>query len=480
MWIVNCKPSKAIDEFFKTSFRTNLSPSVKQNFTSKYIQHWNTIGTSIFTTVDKNDENIFPMPENVQVGKSTKNNWYYYQSHFLTESESENSNYRSWVQAISEGLNTKEQFYFINHSPEGSRQGRMVKPKIEKAVDEIFDKFNGELTDEAKIELYKTHGIMVSKYDPQYFFELWTRACDKMVDTLIDHAVKNPKPIGKKTKVEPHFRKPHFRKPHFLQPHILAMFESDPYPSREECAEIAKAEGVSPRTVRHWLNKYRKHNNLPSPKKHKPLSENVQAEKQLIAELSTYDDSKPLEVETVIEKESHLEVLERVHAVFEKNPYPSKQEIDEIAQNENVTAKTVNHWLTEYRQRNSIRPPNRGSRSLFELYPLLDQQYSLDPFPSTEDKIRLMEHTGLSKIQITRSFSARRKRDGLLSQASQVHLGTSLSKKFPELDRQFKINPNPTDDEISRFQEITGLSRRQIEKYFSNRSRLEKINQMKQ
>ena len=477
MRIAHCKPVKALDEFFKTSFRTNLSPSVKQNFTSKYIQHWNSIGSSIFSTADKNDENIFPMPENVQVGKSIKNNWYDYQSHFLTESESENSNYRSWFQAISEGLTAEKQFYFINHSPEGSRPGRIFKPKIKKAVDEIFDKFNGELTDEAKIELYKTHGIMVSKYDPQYFFELWTKACDKMVDTLIDRAVKNQKPIGKKTKVEPHF----------LKPHILAMFESDPYPSKEECVEIAKAEGVSPRTVRHWLNKYRKHNNLPPPKKHKPLSKNVQAEKQLIAELSTYDelstelstydDSKHLEVETVPEKESHLA---RAHAVFEKNPYPSKQEIDEIAQNENVTAKTVNRWLTEYRQRNSIRSPNRGSRSLFDLYPLLDQQYSLDPFPSTEDKIRLMEHTGLSKIQITRSFSARRKRDGLLSQASQVHLGTSLSKKFPELDRQFKINPKPTDDEISRFQEITGLSRRQIEKYFSNRSRLERINQMKQ
>ena len=76
LWIVNCKPAKALDEFFKTSFRTNLSPSVKQNFTSKYIQHWNTIGSAIFSTVDKNDENIFPMPENVQVGKSTKNNLY--------------------------------------------------------------------------------------------------------------------------------------------------------------------------------------------------------------------------------------------------------------------------------------------------------------------------------------------------------------------------------------------------------------------
>ena len=396
------------------------------------------------------------MPENVKVGKSTKNNWHDYQSHFLTESDSDNSNYRNWFQAISEGLTAEEKFYFINHCPKGSRADRKVKPKIKKAVDDVFDKFDGELTDEIKIELYKIHGITISNYEPQYFFQLWTKACDKMVDTLIDHAAKNPKPV-EKLKDEPQL----------LRPHVLAMFESDPYPSRKECAEIAEAEGVSPRTVRHWLNKYRKHHNLPSrPKNDEPLSENVQSEQQLIADLPTDDDLKTLEVEPVSEKESREA---RVHAIFEENPYPSKQEREEIAQNENVTTKTVNHWLAKYRQHNSIRSPRRGSRSLFDLHPVMDQHYSLDPFPSKEDKIRLMEATGLSKMQITNSFSARRKQDGLLSQG---HLGHSLSKKFPELERQFNINPNPTDDEIFNFQEITGLSRRQISKYFSNRNRM--------
>ena len=78
-----------------------------------------------------------------------------------------------------------------------------------------------------------------------------------------------------------------------------------------------------------------------------------------------------------------------------------------------------------------------------------------------------MEATGLSERQITTSFSGRRKRDGILSQG---HQGNSLSKKFPELERQFNINPNPTDDEISNFIEITGLSRRQIKQHFSNRN----------
>ena len=53
-----------------------------------------------------------------------------------------------------------------------------------------------------------------------------------------------------------------------------------------------------------------------------------------------------------------------------------------------------------------------------------------------------MEATGLSEMQITNSFSERRTQDGILSQG---HLGNSLSKKFPELERQFNINPNPTD-----------------------------------
>ena len=89
------------------------------------------------------------MPENVKIGKSTKNNWYDYQSHFLTESDSENSNYRNWFLAINDGLTAEEKFYFINHCPKGS--DRNVKSKIKKVVDDVFDKFDGELTDESRM-----------------------------------------------------------------------------------------------------------------------------------------------------------------------------------------------------------------------------------------------------------------------------------------------------------------------------------------
>ena len=340
------------------------------------------------------------MPKNVQVGKSRKNNWRNYQSQILAESKTANSDYRNWFHAISEGFTAENQLYFIN-STKGSRPGS--KPKIEKAVEDVFDKFDGKLTDENAIELYKTHGITVSNYEPKYFFELWTEACDKMVESLIDDAVKNPKPVVEKVKVQRQL----------LRPQALAMFENDPYPSRKECEKIAEAEGVSARTVRNWLTKYRKHHGLPSrPKKHEMLSRNVQSEEPLNPDLST-DDFKKLEVETIISERESRE--SRVHALFEENPYPSKGEREELAKIEGVSLKTVNHWLAKYRQQNDIRSPTRGSRSLFDLHPLLDQQYSLNPFPSKEDKIRLMEVTGLSKVQITRSFSVRRKRDGLLT-----------------------------------------------------------------
>ena len=47
----------------------------------------------------------------------------------------------------------------------------------------------------------------------------------------------------------------------------------------------------------------------------------------------------------------------------------------------------------------------------------------------------------------------------------------SLSEKYPELDQQFKMNPNPTKAEVLNLVEATGLTRRQIYEHFYNRRR---------
>ena len=49
------------------------------------------------------------------------------------------------------------------------------------------------------------------------------------------------------------------------------------------------------------------------------------------------------------------------------------------------------------------------------------------------------------------------------------HQGQSLAKKFPELEQQFKLNPNPTETEKLDLIEATGLTRRQINDYFRYR-----------
>ena len=47
----------------------------------------------------------------------------------------------------------------------------------------------------------------------------------------------------------------------------------------------------------------------------------------------------------------------------------------------------------------------------------------------------------------------------------------SLSEKYPELDQQFKMNPNPTKAEVLNLVEATGLTRTQINRHFRNRRR---------
>ena len=51
----------------------------------------------------------------------------------------------------------------------------------------------------------------------------------------------------------------------------------------------------------------------------------------------------------------------------------------------------------------------------------------------------------------------------------------SLAAKFPELEQQWKQNPNPTDAEKLHLMEATGLTRKQISDHFCKRRRKNKI-----
>ena len=129
-------------------------------------------------------ENVFSMPDDVKIGKSSNNNWYEYQASFIAESDSKSSNYNDWVDVICEELTHEHEFYFIEDSSKklrflGNKTERVAKAVVAKAV----EKFDGQLTDECNNELY-TNGITAT--DNETFYRLWTESCDEFADRLIN------------------------------------------------------------------------------------------------------------------------------------------------------------------------------------------------------------------------------------------------------------------------------------------------------
>ena len=109
-------------------------------------------------------------------------------------------------------------------------------------------------------------------------------------------------------------------------------------------------------------------------------------------------------------------------------------------------------------------PDQHRGQPLAYKFPELDQQFKINPNPTETEKHDLIEATGLTRTQINKYFYSRRTKLGLTS--PKLH----LSQKHPELEQQFKINPNPTKTEKLNLMEATGLTRKQINYYFRYRN----------
>ena len=67
------------------------------------------------------------------------------------------------------------------------------------------------------------------------------------------------------------------------------------------------------------------------------------------------------------------------------------------------------------------------------------------------------------------------KSNNLVGPVFSENRSKSLAAKFPELEKQWKKNPNPTEAEKLQLMKDTGLSRKQISTYFSNRRHRSKL-----
>ena len=160
---------------------------------------------------------------------------------------------------------------------------------------------------------------------------------------------------------------------------------------------------------------------------------------------------------------------------FECNPFPSVEEKLALMNTTGLSRTTLNEWFKHERDRRRKNGEDLIKYpSLGDKYPDLVKHFDKYPFPSSEDMLELMNITGLSRMQVANWFKHernRRRKNGDISIK-----WPSLSNKHSELEESFKRNPYTSTEEKHRLMNTTGLSRKTLDNWFYGERKRRKKN----
>ena len=108
--------------------------------------------------------------------------------------------------------------------------------------------------------------------------------------------------------------------------------------------------------------------------------------------------------------------------------------------------------------------------TMSDRYPELGKQFEINPYPDQTDIDNLVTSTGLTKQQINNWFQKQRKKNGLPSKKPR------LAARYPQLEEQFGKNPHPEESDVSRLIKVTGLSRGALYDWFKRNQRRKGLN----
>ena len=106
--------------------------------------------------------------------------------------------------------------------------------------------------------------------------------------------------------------------------------------------------------------------------------------------------------------------------------------------------------------------------SLSDQYPELKKQFDKNPYLNHLELKNLVASTGLTENQIRQEFKYYQKKNELPVQDFRE----SISMKYPQLEEQFKNNPYPSESDVDRLVNETGLSEKQVYGWFKRTRRL--------
>ena len=152
---------------------------------------------------------------------------------------------------------------------------------------------------------------------------------------------------------------------------------------------------------------------------------------------------------------------------YKISPYIRGEDLTSLSSATGLTKNQIKSWFYRERDRKSEKGENLiKSPLLADTYPDLGKQFDKDPFPSLEEKLELMDKTGLSRRSVESWFNRERKRRRKMGDDS-IEI-QSWSIKYPELEKQFKLNPY-SRNQYKELAYKTGLSERQVKEWFQRR-----------
>ena len=280
-------------------------------------------------------------------------------------------------------------------------------------------------------------------------------------------------------------------KPKRHRAELLKWFERDPFPLKEDLQELSKSTGLSHQTLKRWFvrERYKRRQAGESIIRERTFSNQYpELEKQFKIDPYSKGHHEELALKTGLsvrqvqrwfwrKRKADDKVAPKYPQLveqFKKNPHPDQSDMSRLIEDTGLTRLQIYDWFRKKQKSSGLNGPvlSEKFKSLKENYPQIEQQFNLNPYPTEDEKEKLSEITGLQKHTLDNWFADQRMIKGATHTNPDEHHGQSLTKKFPVLDQQFKLNPNPTETEKRDLIEATGLTRIQIYRYFYRRTKL--------
>jgi len=487
------------DEQMQNSFGKTLPEDIKIHFIKLHINHWNDLGI---------ENNLNSIPDDIKHGKST--NWRFYQRPTLFSSDSLTDSCKKWINLIKHQAFDGSSSYFF-----ASNVGRQKMTFQFPELEEHFIK-SPYINKEDLIVLSNTTGLTQSQISSWFQTErhrIKLTTNQKQTSEkhkLLEWFERNPFPSKEErqelsestclsydtlTSWFARERKKRRNRGETIVRYLELeqQFEIDPY-SKGHHKELALKTGLSVRQVQNWFRRKRvSTNNVSSSKEsdfatkypelliqfetnpyitQTELNDLVTSTGLAERQIQNWFKYRQKKTNNVVQEFGMASKYPQLTEQFEKNPHPDRSDVSRLIELTGLTKLQIYSWFRNKQKSSGLNGPvfrENGKLTLKEKHPQLENQFKMNPYPSQDEKKTLSEITGLNNSTLDSWFANERKNIGATSKNPVHHKGQSLSEKFPELDNHFKMNPNPTETEKLNLIKATGLTRVQINKYFYNR-----------